>query len=267
MHKKLSRNAILTLIVAMGIAAGAAVLAWQLFPGIDPVHDARAAIMAACTETDDFDLTTTPTVRTSDGTTTSSSLTIRVSGDDYHITGTTDDGIPIEMVTLDGVTKTRDNNGPWRTWPRSYGDLTLYDGGDVCSDAASDTDARFLGRSTVDGVGVRRYSARSSRRDGNWDILVGDNNQLVQTIHTWTFDSQNFEVRSRYSGVGEPNVITDPEATTPRPTPTPTATPTPGPTATPTPTPEPTATPTPTPEPTATPTPTPAPTATPRPSP
>ena len=242
MHKKLSRNAILTLIVAMGIVAGAAVLAWQSWPGIDPLADARAA---ACSESDNFDLTTYAT-SSKDGSTETRTFHIEVSGDDFRVTSTLD-GTQVEVVTVGGVSKMRQGQGPWEMLDYTFGPLMLYDDGALCSDVESDAGASFRGRSTVDGVGVRRYTARSSHQDGNWDILVGDNNQLFQTTQTWTFDGRDFNVRSRYSGLGDTNVISDPEATTPRPTPTPTATPTPGPTATPTPTPEPTATPDPSP--------------------
>ncbi len=199
--------------------------------------------------------------------------TNRKSGYNFHSVSTLDDGSRYEIVMIEGKPA---------VWLMPGSDWTTPDNGvprgaefpfameTACPDVSGMT---YEGEEPLDGETVKRYSQLPDV--SNWEYLIDADGRLIQAEKTIQTGRENLllSIKVKFSGFGEPNVITDPFPNRPTVTPTHTLTPTPTPTATPTgtltPTTTPTSTATPTNTPTRTPThtPTPAPTDTPTPTP
>ena len=123
--------------------------------------------------------------------------------------GVLEGGDPFELIEFDGVPYFF-VEGEWRLG--GVGPLKLYDG-TTCptplesARTSTETGLQFLGEVMLVGTLTRHYAAPSSGDHETWEIWIDRRGQLVQTY--W-MRKGTAELRSVYSEVGEPNVITPP---------------------------------------------------------
>ncbi len=151
--------------------------------------------------------------------------TNRKSGYNFHSVSTLDDGSRYEIVMIEGKPA---------AWLMPGSDWTTPDNGvprraefpfameTACPDVSGMT---YEGEEPLDGETVKRYSQLPDV--SNWEYLIDADGRLIQAEKTIQTGRENLllSIKVKFSGFGEPNVITDPFPN--RPTVTPTHTPVP----------------------------------------
>ena len=148
---------------------------------------------------------------------------IRVSGEDYQMTGTLGDGTTVELIAFGGVGYQRYGEGEWSSF-QDVGPPALYDNGTLCpllqegeggeGSARTVTGFSYLGEVTLGDTLTRHYAAPSTASDETWEIWVDPRGQLVQAHVTQRTPNVIVDARWEYSGIGEPNVIEPPRLPT-----------------------------------------------------
>ncbi len=160
---------------------------------------------------------------------------MRVSGQNYHLVATFDDGAVGEVIRIDETVYIRDGTEPWEMESRRSDIPFPLSRDAICPDLTNYTE---LGQEVLDdGTRVRRFAASTAARavDGgrvssaptteDWELWIDPTGRLVQATTSSTLLPTEGDPRVRhgqvveFSGIGEANVITAPVVPTPTPAP------------------------------------------------
>jgi hypothetical protein len=160
---------------------------------------------------------------------------IRISGEDFHMIVTMNNGAVIEVIGVGGITHGRENGGEWEARDdiqlrNLYRLHPISEGNDICPNLGA---VAMVGEEVLDSTPAKHFQLIESSGIGpvgnvddssvvgapisdTWDLWVDSTGQLVQTKLTVIYPSVDdrpeirVEALSVISGVGESNVITAP---------------------------------------------------------
>ena len=227
-------TALVFLALAVGLAVGFAW--WAIF--VKNTVDAAEQLSSACVQTEaqeSFDFrSAVRTPKWGEGNEVvlkTTTIDVRISGEDYHLVMTGGGEPDSEAIGVDGVNYIRNADGEWELekhgivnigWVLRLMNSKLHDvsGSTLCPTGGAAV--RHVGARTLGGATAQLYTASEtpkvppgdppayvSRR--TWDYWVGTDNLLRQVEQDVTLSTgYTQEFRTTISGVGEPNVITAP---------------------------------------------------------